>query len=66
MYVADSLFFVQHLYTNPDDDEDHGSMFSMKLRDILQQYDEEDITPSESADDIKNRMIEKSLKLSGN
>lgn len=66
MYVADSLFFVQHLYTNPDDDEDHGSMFGMKLRDILQQYDEEDITPSESADDIKNRMIEKSLKLSGN
>lgn len=65
-YVSDSLFFIQHLYTDPEKDEDHGNMFNMKLRDILKLYEEGETEPEESAEDIKNRMIEKSIKLSGN
>lgn len=66
MYVSDSLFFLQHLFTQADDQE-HGTVFNMKLREIIQHYDENGNTalPKESADDIKNRMIEKSLALSG-
>ena len=66
MYVSDSLFFIQHLFTNSDIDDDHGHIFGMKYRDIIQQYEEPiSSKPAESAEDIKNRMIEKSLKLSG-
>ena len=65
MYVADSLFFIQHLFTD-EKDENHGSMFGMKLRDIFKEAYEGNIQPKETAEDIKNRMIEKSIALSGN
>lgn len=64
MYVADSLFFIQHLYTD-EKDENHGTMFGMKLRDIFQQAYESNSEPKQSAEDIKNRMIAKSKALSG-
>lgn len=68
MYVSDSLFFIQHMFTNKETDEDFGNVFTTKFRDILHNYEEEKTEvkkPQESAEDIKNRMIEKSLKLSG-
>lgn len=68
MYVSDSLFFIQHMFTNKETDEDFGTVFTTKFRDILHNYEEEKTEvkkPQESAEDIKNRMIEKSLKLSG-
>lgn len=66
MYVSDSLFFIQHLFTDKDSDEDHGAMFGMKLREIVEEHDQgKDTKPEESADDIMNRMIAKSEKLSG-
>lgn len=69
MYVSDSLFFIQHMFTNKETDEDFGIVFTTKFRDILRNYEEEKTEvkkPQESAEDIKNRMIEKSIKLSGN
>lgn len=68
MYVSDSLFFIQHMFTNKETDEDFGTVFTTKFRDILRNYEEEKTEvkkPQESAEDIKNKMIEKSLKLSG-
>lgn len=68
LYVSDSLFFIQHMFTNKETDEDFGNVFTTKFRDILRNYEEEKTEvkkPQESAEDIKNRMIEKSLKLSG-
>lgn len=68
MYVSDSLFFIQHMFTNKETDEDFGTVFTLKFRDMIRNYEEEKTEvkkPQESADDIKNRMIEKSLKLSG-
>ena len=61
MYVADSLFFIQHLYTS-EDDEDHGAMFGMKLRDIFELSKQEQ--PNYDVEAIKDKMIEKSIKLS--
>lgn len=68
MYVSDSLFFIQHMFTNKETDEDFGNVFTSKFRDILRNYEEEKTEvkkPQETAEDIKNRMIEKGLKLSG-
>ena len=65
MYVADSLFFLQHIYTDAQADEDHGAIFGMRLRDILDNNSEGKSKPEESPEDIKNRMIEKSKKMSG-
>ena len=68
MYVSDSLFFIQHMFTNKETDEDFGNVFTSKCRDIIRNYEEEktEVKKSqESAEDIKNRMIEKGLKLSG-
>lgn len=68
MYVSDSLFFIQHMFTNKETDEDFGTVFTTKFRDILHNYEEEKTEvkkPQDNAEDIKNRMIEKSLKLSG-
>lgn len=68
MYVSDSLFFIQHMFTNKETDEDFGNVFTTKFRDILHNYEEEKTEvkkPQDNAEDIKNRMIEKSLKLSG-
>lgn len=68
MYVSDSLFFIQHMFTNKETDEDFGTVFTLKFRDMLRNYEDEKTEakkPVESAEDIKNRMIEKSKKLSG-
>lgn len=67
MYVSDSLFFIQHMFTDKEQDENFGSVFGMKLRDVFQEYEESKnaTKPVETAEDIKNRMIEKSKKLSG-
>ena len=68
MYVSDSLFFIQHMFTNKETDEDFGTVFTTKFRDILHNYEEEKTEvkkPQDNAEDIKNRMIEKSLKFSG-
>lgn len=68
MYVSDSLFFIQHMFTNKETDEDFGTVFTTKFRDILHNYEEEKTEvkkPQDNAEDIKNRMIEKSIKLSG-
>ena len=68
MYVSDSLFFIQHMFTNKETDEDFGIVFTSKFRDILRNYEEEKTEVKkhqENEEDIKNRMIEKSLKLSG-
>lgn len=68
MYVSDSLFFIQHMFTNKETDEDFGNVFTMKFRDVIRNYEEEKTEvkkPAETAEDIVNRMIDKSLKLSG-
>ena len=67
MYVSDSLFFIQHMFTDKESDENCGSVFGMKLRDIFKEYEENKNNPEpvESAEEIKNRMIEKREKLSG-
>lgn len=66
MYVSDSLFFLQHLFTDADKDEDHGSMFARKLRDIIfDNKQENEKTAEEESEDIMSRMIAKSEKLSG-
>ena len=41
MYVSDSLFFIQHMFTNKETDEDFGIVFTSKFRDILRNYEEE-------------------------
>ena len=41
MYVSDSLFFIQHMFTNKETDEDFGNVFTTKFRDILHNYEEE-------------------------
>ncbi len=65
MYVSDSLFFLQHLFTDADKDEDHGNMFARKLRDIFDNKQENEKTAEEESEDIMSRMIAKSEKLSG-
>ncbi len=66
MYVSDSLFFLQHLFTDADKDEDHGNMFARKLRDIIfDNKQENEKTAEEESEDIMSRMIAKSEKLSG-
>ena len=66
MYVSDSLFFIQHLFTDKDADEDHGAMFGLKLRDLIEEYEQnKEAKPKESADEIMNRMIAKSEKMCG-
>lgn len=64
MYVSDSLFFIQHLFTDSSDDN-HGGMFSMKFREIIEDYESGKTEEQVSAEDIKNRMIEKSKALTG-
>ena len=70
MYVSDSLFFIQHMFTDKENDENFGIIFTKKLRDIYKEQEElkNNIIhdqPVETAEDIKNRMIAKSEKLSG-
>jgi hypothetical protein len=62
MYVTDSLFYLQHLIGGNEEDENR-MMFGSRYRELINCSNEQEI-PQESAEDIKNRMIEKSLKLS--
>lgn len=66
MYVADSLFFLQHIFNDKEKDEYAGIVFNERLRDIIRNYEEGKNKPTRSAEEIKNDMIEKSMKLSGN
>lgn len=62
MYVSDSLFYIQHLLGN--DGEDRHPIFSMKYRELIESL--ESPTEQENADDIINRMIEKSEDMTKN
>lgn len=62
MYVTDSLFHLQHLIGGNEEDENR-MMFGSRYHELINSSNEQEI-PQESAEDIKNRMIEKSLKLS--
>lgn len=72
MYVSDSLFFIQHLFTDAERDENHGAMFSRKFREIIEEYreakeeaDQHGLKSQETAEDIVDRMVKKSERLSG-
>ena len=60
MYVTDSLFFLQHLLGGGEHDENR-QMFNSKLRDIIEQA--ENAKPVESAEEIRENMISKSIRL---
>lgn len=62
MYVTDSLFFLQHLVAQNENDDDR-QMFSSKYRDIMENY--ENPKDEEDAEEIRNRIIEKVNKLAG-
>ena len=62
MYVTDSLFFLQHLISGNENDENR-QMFGVKFREIIDSNGNQE--REESAEDIRNRIIEKSKKLSG-
>lgn len=62
MYVTDSLFFLQHILANNENDEDR-QIFSIKFREIVDSS--KTVKPQESAVDIKERMIKKSQILAG-
>lgn len=61
MYVADSLFFLQHLIAGGEDDENR-QMFASKLSEILDSAKPE---KQENPEEIKNRIIEKTRQLAG-
>lgn len=70
MYVSDSLFFIQHMFTDKENDENFGMIFTKKLSDVFKEQEQlkNNIIEEkhvETAEDIKNRMIAKSEKLSG-
>lgn len=58
MYVTDSLFYLQHLIGGGNDDDDKR-MFVYRYRDILNMHGNQ--KKQESADEIKERMISKSM-----
>lgn len=60
MYVTDSLFFLQHLVGGNDHDENR-QLFTSKYRDILEQA--ENTKPVGSAEEIRENMISKSIRL---
>lgn len=60
MYVTDSLFFLQHLVGGGKDD-DSRQMFSSKYREIMDNV--RNPKKKESANDIRERMISKSMLL---
>lgn len=62
MYVTDSLFFLQHLVSGNENDENR-QMFGAKYREIIGEY--ENPKKEDDAEEIRNRIIEKSRKLSG-
>lgn len=64
MYVADSLFFLQHLLAGGEDDENR-QMFSTKLSEILESYENNTPSKQENPEEIQNRIIEKTRRLTG-
>lgn len=60
MYVTDSLFYLQHLIGGGKDDENR-QMFNSKYREIMEEY--QSPKKKESANDIRERMISKSMLL---
>ena len=62
MYVTDSLFFLQHLISGNENDENR-QMFGSKFREIIESNGNQE--REENAEEIRNRIIEKSKKLSG-
>ena len=65
MYVTDSLFFLQHLYTT-EDDEYHGAILSRKFRDIMQVLDGDEVSEQdlkEQAESIMDKMVAKSEEM---
>lgn len=61
MYVTDSLFYLQHLVGGNENDEDR-MMFVSKYHEIIEDTNEPAVE-KQSAEDIKDRMIAKSLRL---
>ena len=62
MYVTDSLFFLQHLVAQEQNDENR-QMFASRYREIMENYDNP--KEEENAEDIRNRIIEKVNKMAG-
>lgn len=61
MYVTDSLFYLQHLIGGGENDEDR-MMFASKYHDVMEDANKPAVE-IQSAEDIKDRMIAKSLRL---
>lgn len=62
MYVTDSLFFLQHLIAQNENDNDR-QMFSSKYRDIMDNYEYPE--KEENAEEIRERIINKANRLAG-
>jgi len=62
MYVTDSLFFLQHLVAQNENDNDR-QMFSSKYRDIMGSYNQPE--KEENAEEIRERIINKANRLAG-
>lgn len=62
MYVTDSLFFLQHLVAQNENDNDR-QMFSSKYRDIMESCREPE--KEENAEEIRDRIINKANRLAG-
>lgn len=63
IYVADSLFFLQHLLNNDADDE-NKKMFSIRYDEMIKMLQEKPKAEKQpTAEEIKERMIAKSMNL---
>ena len=63
MYVTDSLFHLQHLIGGDEHDEDRV-LHTDRFRDCIMEASKPE-KPKQSAEDIKEKMIRKSLELTG-
>lgn len=62
MYVSDSLFFIQHIVAQQPNDENR-QLFAVKYREIIDDFN--DPKPKETADEIRERILNKSRLLTG-
>ena len=60
MYVTDSLFFLQHLLANSENDENR-QMFNIKYRELFDKSEKSE--KQESVEEIQERIISKARKL---